>query len=177
MDIKIRYVTPRVRWRQATLNFFMQESEGRGGQIRFRSGQLGLLAGARQRGGRLRQVLAVQEGGGKKQCSFPHIIHIKDLLKQHALRDLGDTFVAEVEEEGGEIVACVRIVLREEEAGRVAVVGPLAVSPERKVWWFCREIVREIGVSHTLCEIAHLWSQSLRLCVVWEIDIDRKKAR
>ena len=64
-----------------------------------------------------------------------HIIHIKDLLKQHVLRDLGDTFVAEVEEEGGEIVACVRIVLREEEgaAGRVAVVGPLAVSPERKV--------------------------------------------
>ncbi len=41
--------------------------------------------------------------------------------------------MAEVEEEGGEIVACVRIVLREEEAGRVAVVGPLAVSPERKV--------------------------------------------
>ena len=57
------------------------------------------------------------------------------------MRDLEDTYVAE-EEEGGEIVACVRIVLKEE----VAVVGPLAVSPEKKVS-LCREIVREIGVS------------------------------
>ena len=160
MDIKIRYVTPRVRWSQATLKFFMQESECRGGQIRFRSGQLRLLAGARQRGGSLRQVLALQEGGGKKQCSFPHNTY-KNPSKQHALRDLGDTFVAEVEEEGGEIVACVRIVLREEEgaAGRVAVVGPLAVSPEKKVWWLCREnCAGNWSQSYTMRETAHLWS-------------------